>query len=123
MRSPNCAANPENSPKVATYMSVMYQVSGLVKMSICWRMLALTGTSLSRAKARTAATMVHGMKKTATLWTHTWPLPACWGAIQVMPSRPKPMSQGLSSWMILIPMFPTPAWIPRAVPVSRLGKK
>ena len=96
MSSPNCAEKPENRPKVATYMRVMHQVSGLEKMSICWRMLALTGTSLSRVKARRAATMVQGMKKTAALCTHTGPLPACCGAIQVMPSRPKPMSQGCS---------------------------
>ena len=120
---PNWAANPENSPKVATYMRVMYQVSGLEKMSICWRTLALTGTSLSRVKARRAATMVQGTKKTATLWTHTGPPPAVWGAIQVIPNRPNPMSQGPMSWIMLMPILPTPAWMPRAVPDRRLGKK
>ena len=119
----NWAENPEKTPKVMTYMSVMIQVSGFEKMSSCWRTFALTGTSLRRVKARRAARRVQGTKKTAALWTQIGPDACLCGAAHVIPNRPKPMSRGPTSWMIDMPRLPMPAWMPRAVPWRRLGKK
>ena len=123
INSANEALKPLNMPKVMMYSRVMNQVSGLAKMSICWRMFAVTGTSFRTRKARMAAEMLQGTKKIAALCTHRLPLALCSGAIQVMPNNPKPISSGPMSWMMDMPRLPMPAWIPNAVPCRRLGKK
>ena len=97
MSSPNWALKPLNRPNVMTYMSVMIQVSGLVKMSICRRKFAFTGTSLSMVNAKIVARMVHGTKTMAILCTHKGLPAVCCGAIHVRPRSPKPMSHGPSN--------------------------
>jgi len=49
----------------------MYQVSGLLKMSNCWRMFALIGTDLSRNHARMTAMTTSGSHTRAAFWYHT----------------------------------------------------
>ncbi len=102
-------------------------MSVLLKMSNCWRMLALTGTDLSIVQASTAPTTISGIHTNAAFWYQTSSdgLPATVSS-WLPPRKAKKetaMRYGVSSCTRETPKLPSPAWMPRAVPCLRRGKK
>ena len=102
---------------------VRIQVFLLPKMSICCRKFALMGTSLSMIQPTMPKTIAHGMRTAATECTHTRPSLVFWGAKAPKPKRLTPIIMGATNWIKETPKLPMPAWMPRAVPAMRFGKK
>ncbi len=126
MSRPNCAAIPENVPKVRTYSSVISHVCLLPKMS-SWSFTprALTGTDRSIVYAKTTPTITNGTQIHPAFWYQTcfsMPLSGLTNSWDP-PMRANPTIHGVTNCTRLTPKLPMPAWIPSAVPCLALGKK
>src|SRR3989338_2460005 len=125
--SGKAAEKPLKEPKVIMYSTVISQVCFSLKMSSWSLKEVFTGTLFSQSPAAIAMMTRKGMYQNTAFCSQTGFVTAPFVKVCEEPvaaaREATVMIHGVTNWVRLTPKLPMPAWMPRAVPCKRFGKK